>query len=112
MDLLTIKNESGLELVVTTTKPKKYEPIFGGMKESPDWDEYLSGYKDEFIPHLSLIKKAIEDLGWVGETAETKANDTFFVFSDGNAASFSWMAWGDLMSAIVGKNEGYMAYYM
>lgn len=112
MEFLTIKNESGLELTVTTNQPEDYEPIFGGMEESPDWGEYLSGYKDEFKPHLSLIKKAIEELGWVGETAESKANDTFFSFSDGSAIGFSWRAWGDLMSAIVGKNEGYMAYYI
>jgi hypothetical protein len=64
----------------------------------------LSGYKDEWKPHFKLIKKAIEDLGLVGKTADRKANDTCFVFSDGKSLGFSWRAWGDLMSAIVVKN--------
>lgn len=112
MDLITVKYENGLELTVTTKKPNDYIPILGGMDIAPNWEEYLSDIKDEYVPHFKLIKKAIEDLGWVGETADSKANDTFFVFSDAEALGFSWRAWGDLMSAIVGKNEGYMAYYM
>ena len=112
MDFIKVKDENGLELTVTTNHPEDYKPIMGGMDISPTWEEYLSDYKEEFKPHFSLIKKAIEDLGWVGETAGAKANDTCFVFSDGTSLGFSWRAWGDLMSAIVGKNEGYMAYYM
>lgn len=112
MDFIKVKNENGLELTVTTNHPEDYQRIIGGMDISPNWEEYLSDYKNEFKPHFKLIKKAIEDLGWVGETADRKANDTCFVFSDKTALCFSWRAWGDLMSAIVGKNEGYMAYYM
>lgn len=112
MEAIKIKNHAGLELTVTAIEPKNYDPIMGGMQTSPLWEEYLSDYKDEYKPHLELIKKAIEELGWVGETAERKANQWFFVFSDGTALGFTWRAWGDLMSAIVGKNEGYMAYYM
>ena len=112
MDFIKVKDENGLELTVTTNHPQDYDPIMGGMDISPTWEEYLSDYKEEFKPHFRLIKKAIEDLGWVGETADRKANDTCFVFSDGKSLGFSWRAWGDLMSAIVGKNEGYMAYYM
>lgn len=112
MEFIKLKNENGLELTVTTNHPKDYQPIMGGMDTSPNWEEYLSDYKDEYKPHLILVKKAIEDLGWVGETADSKANYTCFVFSDGASFGFSWRAWGDLMSAIVGKNEGYMYYYM
>lgn len=112
MEAIKIKNDAGLELTVTTVRPKNYNLIMGGMVTSPSWKEYLSEYKDEYKPHLELVKKAIEELGWVGETAEHKANQWFFVFSDGTAFGFSWRAWGDLMSAIVDKNEGYMAYYM
>lgn len=112
MEFIKLKNENGLELTVTTNHPEDYHPIIGGMDTAPNWEEYLSNYKDEYKPHLILVKKAIENLGWVGETAASKANNTCFVFSDGTSFSFSWRAWGDLMSAIVGKNEGYMAYYM
>jgi hypothetical protein len=112
MEAIKIKNDAGLELTVTTSHPENYNPIMGGMETSPSWEEYLSDYKDEYKPHLELVKKAIEELGWVGETAEHKANKWCFVFSDGTAFGFSWRAWGDLMSAIVGKNEGYMTYYM
>lgn len=112
MDFIKVKDENGLELTVTTNHPEDYQPIMGGMNISLTWEEYLADYKDEFKPHFNLIKKAIEDLGWVGEKANRKANDTCFVFSDKTAFGFSWRAWGDLMSAIVGKNEGYMAYYM
>lgn len=110
MDIITIKDENGLELTVTTNHPENYQPIFGGMDTSPTWEEYLEEYRDEYKPHFRLIKRAIEELGWVGETAESKANDTCFVFSDKIALGFTWRAWGDLMSAIVGKNEGYIKY--
>ena len=112
MDFLKIKNEGGLELTVTTNPPKDYVTIMGGMNTSPSWGEYLSDFKEEFKPHFNLIKKSIEDLGWVGETARGKAMDACFVFSDGVSFVFCMRAWGDLMSAIVGKNEGYMAYYI
>lgn len=112
MEAIKIKNDAGLELTVTTVHPENYTLLMGGMDASPSWEEYLSGYKDEYKPHLELVKRAIEDLGWIGETAEHKANQWCFVFSDGTSFSFSWRGWGDLMSAIVGKHEGYMAYYM
>lgn len=112
MENIKIKNDRGLELTVTTDHPEYYSSIMGGMPTNPSWDEYLDDYKEEFKPHLLLIKESIEKLGWVGETADHRANDTCFVFSDKIAISFSWRAWGDLMSAIVGKKEGYMAYYM
>lgn len=105
-----IKNEDGLELTVTNHHPEDYQPIIGGMSDAPDWKEYIDGYKDEYKPHIELIRKAIQELGWVGETADKIANDTCFVFSDGTSLGFSWRAWGDLMQAIVGKREGYMAY--
>ena len=112
MELLKLKSETGLELIVTTDNIEDYSVISGGLDSSPNWEEYLSDYSNEFKGHLVLIKQAIEKLGWVGETAEHRANETLFYFSDNIVLGFSWRAWGDLMSAIVGKNEGYMAYYM
>lgn len=116
MKLITIQNDEGLSLSVTKGLPEgltqdDYTAIMGGM-EPTSWDEYLAMYEDEYKPHFLLVKKAIEELEWIGECADKKANDTYFVFSDGWVIGFSWRAWGDLMSAIVGKGEGYMEYYM
>lgn len=111
MEFIKVKNEQGLEITVTNNCPEDSQSIMGGMDIPQNWEEYISDYKEEYKPHFKLIKKAIEDLGWVGEKANKKANDTCFVFSDGISLCFSWRAWGDLMSAIVGKNEGYMVYY-
>lgn len=111
MEHIKLKNENELELTVTDEEQSDYIPIFGGMDLSPDWEEYLEDIKDDYKQHFELIKKAIEELGWVGVKADSKANDTYFKFSDRITIGFSWRAWGDLMSAIVGKGEGYMAYY-
>jgi hypothetical protein len=111
-DIFKITNENGLELIVTNDEPQSYESIMGGMDTSPSWEGYLLEFEDEQKAHIELIRRAIEQLGWVGEMAEEKANDTYFVFSDGSAIGYTWRAWGDFMSAIVGKNEGYLAYYM
>lgn len=50
MEAIKIKNDAGLELTVTTDHPENYNPIMGGMKTSPSWEEYLSDYKDEYKP--------------------------------------------------------------
>lgn len=111
-----IVNDSGLELTVTTSTPKVSEEqaisVMGGDDRNLSWKDYLEEYVETFQPHILLIKQAIEQLNWIGETGESKANTTYFVFSDGFVFTFSWRAWGDLMSAIVDKNEGYMQYYM
>lgn len=112
MDYLEIKNKNGLKLVVTTDSSENVISIIGGMENNPTWKEYLDLFIDEYIPHFKLIKKAIEKLNWVGDTGEKRANSIYFKFSDNNTFKFSWRAWGDLMSAIVGKEEGYMMYYM
>lgn len=98
--------------VEVSSKAEKYEPIMGGDDSNPTWDEYVGNWLPEFQPHINLIKDKIKELGWVGETAEHKANDTCFKFSDGECWGFSWRAWGDLMQAIVNKKEGYIKYYM
>jgi hypothetical protein len=57
---------------------------------------------------FSLIKECIEKNNLIGVCANEFCNDHFFLFNDGMAIAFTWRAWGDLMSAIVNKNEGYM----
>lgn len=87
--------------------------IMGGDDSNPTWQEYSDSVKDEYKQHFELIKKAIEDNGWIGMTGERQQNENIsFKFSDGIHYRFTWRAWGDLMQAIVGKREGYMKYYM
>lgn len=87
--------------------------LIGGDSSNPSWDEYVEGYKEEYREHIKLIRKAIEENGWVGYTGEDQERENIqFRFSDGSLWGFSWRAWGDLMQAIVNKKEGYMAYYM
>lgn len=93
-------------------KDEKCQSLMGGDTDNPTWEEYINDIKDEWKPHFNLIRKAIEENGMVGELSGNMCNDTAFKFSDGNCICFSWRAWGDLMQAIVGKREGYMAYYM
>jgi hypothetical protein len=109
---MKFKNKNGLEMVVQYHEPEGCTHLMGGDDTNPTWEEYLDVYNEEAKPYFDLIRKAIEELGWVGSTGEQKANDTYFVFSDGESITFSWRAWGDLMQAIVGKREGYMMYYM
>lgn len=87
--------------------------IMGGDGSNPTWEEYLLGFKEEFWPHLEMIKTAIKENGLLGITGEEKQDRGIsFKFSDGTHFGFSWRAWGDLMQAIVNKKEGYMKYYM
>jgi hypothetical protein len=112
MQLIKLKDENELELTVSTIFPSCCVFIMGGNDDTPSWEEYMSNVLDDNKPHFILIKKAIEDLNWIGETGRSKANKICFMFSDGLAFKFSGRAWGDLMSAIVNKNEGYMTYYL
>ena len=88
-----------------------YEVISGGDDSCPTWGEYVEGFKDEFRPHIILIREKLESIGWVGKSAWEVCNTSTFVFSDGTKVGFTWRAWGDLMQAIVGEKEGYMKYY-
>lgn len=112
MNNLKFTNKDGLELTITRESPDVIIPIHGGDDSNPTWEEYLKYYKEYIRPHFELLKRAIEELDWVGKTSDEICNDYYFVFSDGERFAFSWRAWGDLMQAIVGRREGYMAYYM
>lgn len=112
MNDFKIKNKDGLELTVTNRYPEYYESIMGGINNPPSWKEYISDYPKELRPKFLLIKDAIKKLGWIGKTGEEISNNYCFIFSDGVSIGFSWRAWGDLMSALINKREGYMKYYM
>ena len=107
-------NEEGLTLTIQhpCCNDEDCTAILGGNNKNPSWEEYVNLWKDEYQPHLLLLKKAVEELGWVGETGESIANYYCFHFSDGVKWGYTWRAWGDLMQAIVDKKEGYMKYYM
>lgn len=92
------------------SNPQKHV-IFGGDPSSPTWDEYLNGYDDSLQQYIIEIRNCIQQNKLVGKCASEITNDIYFEFSDGNLFSFSWRAWGDLMQAIVNKQEGYMTYY-
>lgn len=106
-----ITNEAGLELEIVNANSVDYMPMMGGDSTNPSWEQYLNDFKDEYKPHVLLLRKCIEENGLVGETGQF-ADDLAFKFSDGQIWGFTWRAWGDLMQSIVDKNEGYMKYYM
>lgn len=86
--------------------------IMGGDDRNLTWEEYLSEVEDKYQEHFTAIKECIEKSEFYKATGETFCNTHYFEFSDGITCAFSWRAWGDLMQAIVGEKEGYMAYYM
>ena len=110
-----VSNEAGLSVTIISsrelTAEDKPNSFLGGDSSNPTWDEYLEDYKDEYKPHILLIKKSIEENHMIGYTGQD-ADDVYFKFSDGHIWGFTWRAWGDLMQSIVNKKEGYMAYYM
>lgn len=108
---ITTMENLTIELQKRTTE--EYHSFMGGDDSNPTWQEYIDGYKDEYKPHVLLIKKCIEENGLLRETGEGMQRlGVTFKFSDGQHWGFSWRAWGDLMQAIINKQEGYMEYYM
>lgn len=96
-----------------TSNPRHVIELGGRSPAPASWDDYLVEYVEEFRPVLMAIKECCEREGIVGTTGDAMANDHYFAVEPGGwEVSFSWRAWGDLMQSIVGKGEGYMAYYM
>lgn len=71
----------------------------------------MDSYKEEFKPYIIAIRECIERCGLIGKAANEIGEGLHFVFEDGVRIAFTWRGWGDLLQAIVGKREGYMAYY-
>jgi len=103
-------NENGLSVEIIYNS-EDYNPMMGCYSSNPSWEQYLNDYKEEYRPHVLLLKQVIEENGLIGMNG-SQQNNMSFKFSDGQHWGFTWRAWGDLMQAIVDKNEGYMAYYM
>ena len=87
-------------------------PIFGGDPSPKRWRKFLSGFYPEFRPYAIAIKNALIDNGLIPSYGMSYSNEFVFTFSDGSKpVGLSTRAWGDFVSAIVGKKEGYMRYY-
>lgn len=83
----------------------------GGDDRNLTWDEYLSEVMDEYKEHFIVLRACVETSEFYKAPGDKFSNTHYFEFSDGITCSFSFRAWGDLMQAIVGEREGYMAYY-
>lgn len=108
--------ELTVKMVVPTDEimeGKTYQHILGGrdLENPPNWEGFLNYYKENVHQYFEVLKQFVIDHGYVGSTGE-QMDDHVFEFSDGVVYGFSWRAWGDFMQAVVGKREGYMAYYM
>lgn len=101
-----------VEIIEHTSEeyPKDYQIISGGIS-AMTWQEWQDMFIDSYKLYWEVLRKKIIDENLVGKTGEWQ-NNKLFRFSDGKTFGFSWRGWGDFMSAIVGKNEGYMFYYM
>jgi len=96
---------------ITTEEYLKDYQIISGSREPMTWDEWQEMFVEEYQNYWEILKQKIINGNLVGKTGEWQDNK-LFKFSDGKTFGFSWRGWGDFMSAIVGKKEGYMAYYM
>jgi len=108
------QNEQGLSVEIVsqlTREEEKSFTILGGDSSNPSWEDYIKDWEVEYHAHLLLIRQLIKEHGLLGYTGQD-AKDFYFKFSDGEIWAYTWRGWGDLMQAIVDKNEGYMAYYM
>lgn len=90
---------------------EKHHVIMGGDSSNPTWEDYLGGWREKFRKYITKMKEYIKENNLIGKTGEWQ-DSLHFKFNDGTEIGFTWRAWGDLMQAIVGKREGYTAYYM
>lgn len=112
MNYKSVTNDKGLTCeLVKIHEVSDYDPFMGGDDNNPTWEQYLDMFKEEYKGHVLLIRQIIIDNELVGETGQF-ADDLVFKFSDGQCWGYTWRAWGDLMQAIVDKQEGYIKYYM
>lgn len=86
--------------------------MLGGRPYALTWAEYLDEWRDEWVPRLTALRGYVASNGMVGMNAgEAQTQTHYFRFSDGATLAFSARAWGDFMSAVVGKREGYLRYF-
>lgn len=109
----TAVSESKLTVEILYNSDEEAHIFSGGDSRNLSWEEYLDEFKEDFKPHVRLLKEALEKAGHIGVTGEGQQNlGITFKFSDGQHWGYTWRGWGDMMQAIVNKREGYMRYYM
>ena len=96
--------------VLTDEIKGKNIPIMGGDDNNPTWDEYLKIFREQYRPHMEVLKAYVKEHHY--QTSGQYHNEYSWQFSDGFCMAFTCRAWGDFMQAVVGEREGYMAYYM
>jgi len=84
----------------------------GGDKRNPTWGEYIEKWPDHEREEIEAIRSAVEASAFRRSTAANFCNGHFFELSNGHTVRFTWRAWGDLIQAMEGKREGYLAYYI
>lgn len=102
-----------MEVIINENEiPDSVEIVCGGIRledhQFPDWEEYLDIWNDSTHPYLEQIKDWALSQEKIPSGYDT--NDSIFVFPDGLQMAFTMRAWGDLVSAAVGKREGYPMY--
>lgn len=85
--------------------------LMGGDPDPKTWEEYKSQFNEDYQGHIQAARQAFEESGLIGCLAMEFCNNVDVEFSDNTSLTFSFRAWGDFMDAIIGKKEGYMAYY-
>ena len=98
--------------VVQDTRDKNQIIVSGGRSDNPTLEEYIDELTEDWKPKIKVLAKFIKNSNFYKITADQFCNYNHFRFNDGKEIAFTWRAWGDFMQAIVGKREGYMAYYM
>jgi hypothetical protein len=84
--------------------------LSGGLLDAPTWADYV----ERFAPHaqiaVTMARAWIEAAELVGLHGD-EFQDWEFALPHDMRLGFTQRAWGDFMQAIVGRREGYQAYY-
>lgn len=89
-----------------------FDYIVPGGMEAMDWNKYIECYSSEMAKNIEAIKECILNSEFKESKADEFCNDHYFELSNGMKIAFTWRAWGDLLSSMRGKKEGYMVFYM
>lgn len=90
--------------------------ISGGysLDTNPVWEEYIAGWPTAYREYISTIRQAVEADSTVYKmNAMTLKRLRYEIRVGGQELhfSFTYRAWGDFMSAIIGERESYLQYY-
>ena len=90
--------------------------ISGGfsLDTNPVWEEYIAGWPRAYQEYFSLLREeVVADPSVYKKCAMDLERLRYVVCVEGRKLflSFTFRAWGDFMSAIVGERESYLNYY-